>query len=130
MERVYGKGLVGLFNEEGELTHKALRASRMRPSYNSQPIFGIGTIDAEGASAWFYGLAKGMQYNGMESGFGNEVADSVQSDCFYSMFGLIDTASLMTHNFSNILADGTLQWFNVLAYDPVHMVGDLTVAYQ
>lgn len=78
----------------------------MRPSYNSQPIFGIGTIDAESASAWFYGLAKGMQYTGMEVGFGNDAADTIQSNCFYSMFGLVDTADLMTFNFKNILLDG------------------------
>jgi hypothetical protein len=47
LEKVYGKGLVGLFNEEGKLTHKALRASRMRPSYNSLALYELGTIDAE-----------------------------------------------------------------------------------
>jgi hypothetical protein len=60
LEKVYGKGLINLINEDGKLTHKNLRASRMRPAYNSLPILGLGTIDAEASSAWFYGVAKGM----------------------------------------------------------------------
>lgn len=91
---------------------------------------GLGTIDAEAASAWFYGLAKGMQYKGMQTGYGDDAADTMQSNCFYAMYGLVDTVSLMQYNFQNILADGTFQWFNVLAYDPLHLVGDLSVGYQ
>jgi len=130
LEKVYGKGLVGLFNEEGEMTHKAWRQSRVRPSYNSQPIFGIGTIDAEGAKAWFYGLAKGIQYKGIESTRGTDASDSAQSNCFYAMYGLVDTADLLKYDFANILSEGSFNWFNVAAYDPLHLVGDLTVAYQ
>ena len=47
LEKVYGKGLLGLFDENCKMTHKKLRSARMRPAYNSQPIFGLGTIDAE-----------------------------------------------------------------------------------
>ena len=62
------------------MTHKKLRSARMRPAYNSQPIFGLGTIDAESASAWFYGWAKGLQYKGMGEGDRQGVEDAAQSD--------------------------------------------------
>lgn len=35
LEKVYGKGLVGLFDEHGNMTHERLRAARLRPAYNS-----------------------------------------------------------------------------------------------
>lgn len=60
LERVYGRGLTGLFTEDGKLTHKNLRKARYRPAYNSQPIYGLGTIDADSGSAWMYGLSKGF----------------------------------------------------------------------
>jgi hypothetical protein len=78
MEKTYGKGLIGLFNEEGVPTHKALRAgnpNRMRPGYNSLQIYGLGTIDAETTKAWFIGFANGIQYKGMTSGFEATIAD-------------------------------------------------------
>lgn len=59
-----------------------------------------------------------------------DVADSPQSNCFYSMYGLVDTVSLLQHDFVNILSSGSFNWFNVMAYDPLHFVGDMTVAYQ
>jgi len=102
----------------------------MRPSYNSQPLYGLGTIDAEGASAWFYGLAKGLQYKGMEAGFGDDAAEIIQSNCFYAMYGMVDTAALLQYDFQNIIGNGSFNWFNVLAYDPIHILGDSSVGYQ
>lgn len=127
---MYGKGLVGLFNEDGKMTHQAWRQARVRPSYNSQPIFGLGTIDAEGAKAWFYGLAKGIQYKGVESTRGADASESPQSNCFYAIYGLVDTADLLKYDFQNIMQEGSFNWFNVAGYDPLHLVGDLTVSYQ
>lgn len=60
LEKVYGKNLIGLFDDEGKMSHARWRSARMRPAYNSQPIYKIGTIDAETSSAWFYGYAKGL----------------------------------------------------------------------
>jgi len=120
-----------MFNEEGKLTHKRLRAARIRPvGYNSQPIFGIGTIDAESATAWIYGLAKGLQYTGLEGSRGTDVAETVQSNCFYAMYGLIDSADMMSYNLSHIFANGTFQWFNVMAYDPLNMAGAMSVSFS
>jgi len=53
-----------------------------------------------------------------------------QSECFYAMWGLIDTVDLMAYDFANIIANGSLNWFNVMAYDPLHFTGDFSVTSQ
>jgi len=60
LEKVYGKGLVGLFDDDGNMTYRRWRAARTRPAINSTQINGLGTFDADAASAWFYGVANGM----------------------------------------------------------------------
>lgn len=132
LERVYGKGLTGLFTDEGKMTHKAWRQSRNRPAYNSQPIYGLGTIDADAANSWFYGLSKGFQYQGMSAGAKDTVEDAMQSDCFYAMYGMVDTVDLLMYDVKNIMPSGEakLNWFNVSFYDPLHVTGDFMVNYQ
>ena len=61
LEKVYGKGLVGMFDEHGKMTHERLRWARKRPHAIWTEVGGI-QIDAETTSAWFYGLAQGLQY--------------------------------------------------------------------
>lgn len=126
--------MTGLFTEDGKLTHKNLRKARTRPAYNSQPIYGLGTIDADASSAWFYGLAKGTQYSGMSGGARDTVEDAAQSDCFYSVYGLVDTADLLVYDLKTVATEaqttGQVKWFNVAAYDPIHMTGDTMVTYQ
>jgi len=58
------------------------------------------------------------------------VEDAAQSDCFYAMYGLVDTADLLAYDFAHIVGEGSFNWFNVMAYDPLHMSGDLSVSYQ
>jgi len=58
------------------------------------------------------------------------VEDAAQSDCFYAMYGLVDTADLLAYDFAHIVGDGSFNWFNVMAYDPLHFSGDLSVSYQ
>jgi hypothetical protein len=66
LEKVYGKGLVGMFDDKGEMTHDRLRWARKRPHSIWTEIGGI-QVDAETTSAWFYGFSQGLQYNGMSS---------------------------------------------------------------
>jgi len=133
LEKVYGKGLVGLFDENGRMTHKRIRAAKLRPAhkigYNSMSLKGLGTFDADSAKASVYGWAKGLEYKLMKSDVMDDVAEFQQSDCFYSMYGMVDTVDLLSYDWQNILADGKFQWFNVMAYDPLHFSGDLSVAY-
>lgn len=104
----------------------------MRPnpiSYDSVSLLGLDTFDAESVKAFFYGLANGMTYIAMESNLSSD-ATTLQTNCFYAMWGLVDTNELLVYDIKNILADpGSFNWFNVLAYDPLHAVGDTLVVY-
>jgi hypothetical protein len=86
-------------------------------------------VDADSVQSWFYGFAKGLQYDGMNTGT-QDITAFAQSNCFYSAYGLIDTVDLMVVDFQNIVSAGSFNWFNVAAYDPIHFIGDMTVAYQ
>lgn len=66
----------------------------------------------------------------MNSGISSAVSDAQQSDCFYAVYGLVDTVDLMSYDFKNIVGDGSFNWFNVAAYDPLHFTGDASVSYQ
>ncbi len=112
------------------MTYKRIRAARTRPAYNTLLINGLGAVNADAASSWFYGTAKGMQYTGMSAGARDSIETSIQSDCFYAVYGLVDTADLMAYDFQNIMGDGQFGWFNVVGYDPLHMLGDSSVSYQ
>jgi len=92
------------------MSHKALRQSRNRPArplgFNSQAIYGLGTIDADAVSSWFYGFSKGLQYSGMTGSKKDTIEDAQQSDCFYSVYGLVDTVDLLAHDVKNIVGEG------------------------
>lgn len=118
-----------MFNEEGKLTSKALKAARVRPAFQSQVIYGIGTVDAESVQSWFYGFAKGLQYTGIDTGV-TDITAFAQSNCFYSVYGLVDTMDLAIYDTQNIIGNGSFNWFNVAMYDPTHFLGNLTVTYQ
>ena len=47
------------------------------------------------------------------------------------MYGLVSNVSLLSYDVKNIMSEpGSLNWFNVAAYDPLHFLGDMTVSYQ
>ena len=46
------------------------------------------------------------------------------------MYGLVSNVSLLSYDIKNIMSAGSLNWFNVAAYDPLHFLGDMTVSYQ
>lgn len=126
LEKVYGKGLVGMFNKEGAMTHSILRKARTRPHQTWMEVGGL-QIDAEMGSAWFYGFVQGMQYTGMEAGFEEEPV----SNCFFALYGLTDTMDMSLFTLKNIMGNsGEIQWFNVIGYNNIHMLGDLTVVYE
>jgi len=131
LEKVYGKGLLGMYNEDGKLTHKRLRSSTNIPSstFISLNLNGLGTIDAASAKAVLLGFINGIQYDEITSELQKDLAKATQSDCFYAGYGMIDTVELLAYDWKNIIGDGSFQWFNVLAYDPLHFTGDLSVIY-
>lgn len=46
------------------------------------------------------------------------------------MWGMVDTTELMAYDWAHIMKDGSFNWFNVAAYDPLHFTGDFSVMYQ
>ena len=135
LEKVYGEGLVGLFDENGVPTHKALRASRIRPGANYIDLYQLPPIDAESAKSALIGFAKGLQYSGMMSEDGidaisQSVSQIAQSDCFYSIWNYQDTVETLFYDFQHIINKGSVNWFDITVYDNVHVIGDFTVAYQ
>lgn len=66
----------------------------------------------------------------MTAGARDTVEQAMQSDCFYAMYGLVDTVDLLLYDFAHIIGEGSFNWFNVAVYDPLHITGDFTVAFQ
>jgi hypothetical protein len=61
-------------------------------------ILNLGTFNAEGAKALVYGLGKGLAYTGVKTGFDNSIETSIQTNCFYALYGLVDTVDLMAYD--------------------------------
>jgi hypothetical protein len=62
---------------------------------------------------------------------GNDFDTSLANNCFYATYGLVDTWDSLIYDFKNITSTpGAINWWNALIYDPVHPLGDSTVAYE
>ena len=47
------------------------------------------------------------------------------------MYGFIDTGDQFIHSFKNMFSSsGKVTWFNTLAYEPIHVLGDTTVVWE
>ena len=126
LEKVYGKGLVGLYNEKGQITHSNLRKARRRPAQTWTEIGGL-QIDAETTSSWWFGFVQGMSYKGMATGFDEEPV----SNCFFSLYGMADQMDLSLYTLRNMFENsGEIKWFNVVGYNNIHLLGNLTVVYE
>jgi len=93
-EKTYGPGLVGLYNEKGEVHGKALAKANRRPGVSANWIdMGGITFNGNDAGSVLYGLAGGFQYKGLEVGGASTTNESslVESNCFYGMYGLMES---------------------------------------
>lgn len=130
---VYGKGLTGLYNDYGELdiTPQRMKAARRRPAQDYMKIGGI-MMDQEVAITGLYGFVEGFQYTGLASAADNLLAsEMVESNCFYSMYGLVDSVDVLVNDFSNIVDPaGELKWVNLILYNPSHIVNNFMVGYE
>jgi len=129
LERIYGKGLVGLFDDDGNFDQKRLSWARTRPAANWVQV-GETQINAENVSSWFYGLSQGLQYNAMEAG--NKAKDNEEANnCFFALYGLTDSVDMFTYDAINMFAtSGSVNWFNVVGYSPIQMMGNMSVVYE
>lgn len=131
LEKIYGKGLVGLFNEDGKFMEDRLSLARTRPKATWVNIGG-NQIDAETSSAWFYGLSKGLQYKGMAGGGGGDSdASAASSNCFFALYGMTDSIDGLVNDAKSLTAtSGSVNWFNIVGYSPIHLLGNLSVTYE
>ena len=62
MELVYGKGLVGLYGDDGKIDHKRFGWDNRRDRVTWITVQSI-QINAVSAEAFSYGYVEGIQYN-------------------------------------------------------------------
>ena len=153
LERTYGKGLVDLYGADGRVdqnkfihTDKRMGGARLganMPSLGdlsdrlgqiSVTVTSGLTLDAATRSAYWLGFVNGMQYEGLDRSGVTEVlpTDDVQlTNCFASTYALLETFDTQWYNIRTFAAEsGTLKIFDVLALDPIHIVGDCTVEWE
>ena len=68
MERHYGRGFVGMFDENGKLKHKELGWARHGRRLGESITMTLDALsfDASTMNAFFLGAAKGLQWDGLE----------------------------------------------------------------
>ena len=66
----------------------------------------------------------------MESGGKGGGASEEANNCFFALYGLTDTIDAFVFDAGNIFAAGSINWFNVVGYSPIQMMGNLSVAYE
>ena len=131
MEKIYGKGLLGFYNSDGqiEITPQKLKAARRRPTQSYAEVGGI-MLNMETATAFAYGLIDGLQYSGLNELEANE-GELVESNCFYSTYGLLDSVDLLVYDVETIVDPyGELKWMNMIMYNPMHIMNNGLVEYE
>ena len=68
-----------------------------------------------------------MQFNLLKS----ENVDA-QSNCFYAAYAIAESMSTLGYDLTHFYDSetGTANWFNILAYDPMHITGNSSVVYE
>lgn len=62
----------------------------------------------------------------------NEIGpELIESNCFYSLYGLVDSADKLVYDWNNFVDPaGSINWFNLVGYNPVHILNNVTVNYE
>lgn len=139
LERNFGKGLVGLINENGDVDPDRLgwmnKVNGGKPLGSSISVTvapGL-TIDASTGSALALGFVTGMQYTGLarEDSPILPVDTIALSNCFASTYALLEDFEIQAYNIATFASEpGTLKIFDVLALDPAHILMDMTVEWE
>ena len=110
-----------------------LKAARRRPAQNFMELGGI-SFDAETVGALLYGISDGMQYKGMESAalkMANVGSNLVESNCFYALYGMVDSWDTLVFDFNHFISpEGEVKWFNLVGYNPTHIMNNFAVSYE
>lgn len=139
LERNFGKGLVGLYNENGDVDPDRFgwmnRKHGKRPlgsAINVTILPGL-TLNASTGSALVLGFVNGMQYEGLarEDSPVLPIETVALTNCFASTFALLEDFDVLGNNIDTFSSEpGTLKIFDVLAMDPAHILMDMTVEWE
>lgn len=80
-----------------------------------------------------YGLAQGFQYDGIKVGGASTTSQSnlVESNCFYGMYGLMESIDQLMFDFNNIVDPaGEIKWFDMVFYNPISILNNVSVGYE
>ena len=91
------------------------------------------TIDATGASAFWLGFVRGMQYNGLDREAASNLpgSETPLTNCFASMYSFLTSVDIAGYNWQTLNSEpGTFKGFDVLVLDPTHIIADFTVNYE
>ena len=139
LERNFGRGLVGLINEEGQVDPDRLgwinRRGGKKPLGSSISVTLLPglTIDASTTNAYILGWVNGLQYEGLsrEDSPVLPVDTVALTNCFASTYALLEDFEILGYNIQTFASEpGTLKIFDVLAKDPIHILMDMTVEWE
>lgn len=55
----------------------------------------------------------------------------VESNCFYAMYGLLDSVDVLASDFNNFIDPaGEIKWLNLIEYNPSHILNNFFVGYE
>lgn len=134
LERIYGRGLVGLRHEEtGKVDHRRFAWARSKPA--SIITFGDFKFDSDMQSTMLLGFTQGVQYQGLaQSTQGENTSEPGQdkiSNCFYATYGIVQDLSTIQNSFNELgTEDNTYNWFDPFIYGPFKFVGDFSVSFE
>ena len=133
MELVYGKGLVGLLGPDGKVDHTRFGWDNRRANTVWVEINGK-QYNGSSVEAFSLGYVQGVQYTPDTSKLKEQLDEAqdivVMSNCFYAIKGVIGSVDTLVYDAKNMgQYSGQYNWFNMI-FDPLHILGDLTVAYE
>ena len=140
LERNFGKGLVGLINEDGHVDPDRLgwmvnKHNGKKPlGSTSEVIFtGLPAIDATNATAQVLGFVNGLQYTGLvKEGDAVLPTSTVPlTNCFAATYSLLEDFDIAGYNIQTFTSEpGTIKIFDVLAMDTSRIFMDSTVTWE
>ena len=140
MERTYGKGLTGLFDERTGVfrperlgrTNRITGGAQLGSSMAVTIYEGL-TIDATGGAASFLGFIQGLQYEGLvrEDSSNIPTTEIPVTNCFAAGYALMESFDTLGFNWETIFDEpGSIKFFDVLVLDPVHILADISVNFE
>ena len=137
METKYGKGLVGLYDTQGQLRKDKLSAGRHHWAGANFVTINGKTYSGIDVETFFLGTVQGFQYKevtvGTYSVSSFDVTGQVEtfSNCWYSMKGIMESVETMVVDIKTFGdRSGHYRWFDIGIFDPLKILGNTTVVYE